>query len=114
MEFASALDAIVDAGIPATAKRFGSALNADWVDEALEQTGTMSVRRRRLPARYVVWLVIAMALFRDRAIRTVAMHLGLDVPWSKAGGSGRARTVAASAVAEGRQRLGDEPMKLIF
>lgn len=70
--FASAFDAIVEAGIPAATKRFGSALNVQWIDEALEQTGTASLRCRRLPARLVVWLVIAMALFRDCAIRTVA------------------------------------------
>ena len=62
MDFASAFAAIVEAGFVATGRRFGSALNAEWVDEALQQTGTMSVRRRRLPARLVVWLVVAMAL----------------------------------------------------
>ena len=114
MDFASALGTIFEAGIPATAKRFGSALNAEWVDEALEQSGTMSIRRRRLPARLVVWLVISMALFRDCAIRTVAMHLGLSNPWGSARRGGRARSVAASAVARSRQRLGDEAMAIIF
>lgn len=114
MEFASALDSIIEAGAPAAVKRFGSAINAEWVDEALEQTGTMSVRRRRLPARIVVWLVIAMALFRNCAIRTVAMHLGLSNPWGEARRGGRARSVAASAVSQSRQRLGDEAMQIIF
>jgi len=113
MQLASALEAIVEAGIPA-AGRFGSALNAEWVDEALSQTGTMSVRRRRLPARLVVWLVVSMALFRDCAIRTVATHLGLSNPWGSARRGSRARSVAASAVAKSRQRLGDKPMQLIF
>ncbi len=76
--FSSAFEAIVEAGIPAATKRFGSALNVQWVDEALQHTGTVSVRRRRLPARLVVWLVISMALFRDCAIRTVATQLGMD------------------------------------
>lgn len=114
MEFSSALDSIVEAGVPAAAKRFGSAINAEWVDEALRHTGTMSVRRRRLPARLVVWLVIAMALFRDCAIRTVAMHLGLSNPWGEARRGECARTVAASAVSQSRQRLGDEAMQIIF
>ncbi len=114
MEFASAFDSVVKAGIPAAAGRFGSALNVEWVDEALEQTGTMSVRRRRLPARLVVWLVISMALFRDCAIRTVATHLGLSNPWGSARRGVRARSVAASAVAKGRQRLGDKAMQIIF
>jgi len=114
MDFASALDTIVRDGIPSAAARFGSALNAEWIDEALKQTGTMSVRRRRLPARLVVWLVISMALFRDCAIRTVAMHLGLSNPWGKARRGGRARSVAASAVAKSRQRLGHKAMEIIF
>lgn len=114
MDFASALDTIVQEGIPTAARRFGSALNAEWVDEALKQTGTMSVRRRRLPARLVVWLVVAMALFRDCAIRTVATHLGMSNPWDNARRGGRARSVAASAVAKSRQRLGHEAMKIIF
>ena len=113
-QFGSAFDAIVDAGIPAATKRFGSALNVQWVDEALEHTGTMSVRRRRLPARLVVWLVISMALFRDCAIRTVATQLGLSNPWGKARSGHRARSVAASAVAKGRQRIGHEAMAMIF
>ena len=47
---ASAIDSIIESGIPAAGKRFGSALNVEWIDEAIEQTGTASVRRRRLPA----------------------------------------------------------------
>ena len=34
-----------------------------WVREALEATGTATVRRRRLPAEQVVWLVIGMAIY---------------------------------------------------
>ena len=113
MQLASALDSIVQSGIPA-ARKFGTAINAQWVDDALERTGTMSVRRRRLPARLVVWLVIAMALFRDCAIRTVATHLGLSTPWGKVRSGHRDRAVAPSAVSKARQRLGHEAMRLIF
>ena len=100
MEFPAAVDAVVEAGIAAAARRFGSALNAEWVDEALAQTGTMSVRRRRLPARTVVWLVVAMALFRDCAIRTVATQLGPSTPWKGGRGGDGARSIASSAVAK--------------
>ena len=72
MNLDSALEAIREAGIPASVRQFSTKLNAEWVASALTETGTLSVRRRRLPARVVVWLVIAMALFRDCAIRTVA------------------------------------------
>ncbi len=65
--------------------------------KALQHTGTMSVRRRRLPARLVVRLVISMALFRDCAIRTVATQLGLPNPWGKARSGHRDRSVASTA-----------------
>ncbi len=111
---ASAIDSIVESGVPGAAKRFGSALNVEWIDEALEQTGTVSVRRRRLPSRLVVWLVIAMAFFRDCSIRTVAAHLGLSTPWKKKRPVGQARSVCSAAVTRSRQRLGHEAMQLIF
>jgi hypothetical protein len=108
------VDSIIEAGIPTASKKFGSALNVEWIDEALEKTGTVSVRRRRLSARLVVWLVIAMAFFRDCSIRTVAMHLGLSHPWKKVDSTGRSRAVAGSAVTKSRQRLGHEAMQLVF
>lgn len=114
MDLGSALSAVMESGVPGPSARFGSALDVAWVDAALEETGTLSLRRRRLPARLVVWLVISMALFRDCAIRTVAVHLGMSSPWGDAGPVGRARSVAASAVAQGRQRLGAKPFELIF
>ena len=60
MEFQSALDSMHEAGVPAAVRSFGTALNAEWVDAALHETGTATVRRRRLPAESVVWVVIAM------------------------------------------------------
>ncbi|MBN9694822.1 MAG: transposase domain-containing protein [Zoogloea sp.] len=33
-----------------------------WIKQALEATGTASVRRRRLPAEQLGWLVIALVL----------------------------------------------------
>jgi hypothetical protein len=62
----------------------------------------------------VVWLVIAMALFRDCAIRTVVTHLGLALPSQKRKKGKPASAVASSAVTQSRSRLGDEPMRLIF
>ncbi len=42
-----------------------------WIEAALAATGTATVRRRRLPAPQVIWLVIGMALFRERPIADV-------------------------------------------
>ena len=68
---------ILEADIPTGLKRFGNDIDARWLDDALQETGTASVRRRKIPAKLVVWLVIGMALFRDRSIQEVVSHLSL-------------------------------------
>lgn len=79
----------------------------EWVEEALLATGTASIRRRRLPAIQVVWLVIGMALFRNRAIVEIVDKLDLALP-------GRTPFVAGSAVPKARARLGPEPLAWLF
>jgi hypothetical protein len=68
------------------------------------------VRRRKLPGELVVWLVIAMALFRDRAIAAVVRHLDLVVP-PTAGGRG---DVTNAAIVQARDALGPAPMAALF
>lgn len=82
-------------------------IDPEWILQALQATGTASLRTRRLPAQQVVWLVIAMALFRDRPIHDVVTKLDLALP-------GPSPTVAPSTVAEARARLGQEPMQWLF
>src|ERR1700733_13602049 len=74
-------------------------IDPEWILQALEATGTASLRHRRLPAQQVVWLVIAMALFRDRSIHDVVTKLDLALP-------GASPSVASSTVTEARMRLG--------
>lgn len=83
-------------------------LDETWIDEALEMTGTATVRRRRLPAEQVVWLVLGMALYRELTIPEVVAKLGLALPGE------RGLTVAPSAVPQARARLGAEPMCWLF
>jgi hypothetical protein len=84
-------------------------LDPVWIEEALLNTGTATVRRRRLPADRVVWLVLGMAVMRDMAIPDVARQLELALPGRD--GSG---TVAPSALAQARGRLGSAPMEWLF
>ena len=105
---------ILEADIPTSFDRFARVLDAQWIDDALEETGTASVRRRKIPAQMVVWLVIGMALFRDRSIQEVVSHLGLVLPSEKNKRPTAGKTVAPSAIPQGRYRVGDAPIKVIF
>jgi Insertion element 4 transposase N-terminal/Transposase DDE domain len=89
-------------------ERFRKSIDPKWIDEALEATGTATLRRRRLPAEQVVWLVLGMALYRHRPIDDLVGRLDLVLPGSGEG------SVAKSAIAQARARLGDEPLKWLF
>jgi hypothetical protein len=83
-------------------------IEQEWIEEALEATGTASVRRRRLPAEQVVWLVLGMALYRGMSIEQVLRYLQLSLP------GGRRPTAAPSSTAQARARLGSEPLRWLF
>lgn len=89
-------------------ERFTEAIEPTWIEESLEATGTATVRKRRLPAEQVVWLVLGMALFRNLSIEEVVRQLEIALPGTKRG------KVAPSAIAQARKRLGAEPMKWLF
>lgn len=84
-------------------------LEPTWIEEALASTGTASMRRRRLPAEQAVWLVLGMAVMRDKPITAVAQELDLALPAPDG-----TRTVASSALTQARARLGDAPMEWLF
>lgn len=82
-------------------------INPEWVLQSLQGTGTATPRKRRLPAEQVIWLVIGMALFRNRSIHEVVSKLDLALP-------GSSLTVAPSTVVEARARLGAAPLEWLF
>ena len=84
-------------------------LEPTWVEEALMSTGTATIRRRRIPAEQAVWLVVGMAVMRDKPITTVAKQLEIALP-ARDG----TRTVASSALTQARARLGADPMEWLF
>src|ERR1700733_3880336 len=88
--------------------KFVASLDPEWIDEALAATGTATIRRRRLPAEQVVWLVIGMCLFRDLSMRELVSTLDLALPGS------RGIRVAPSSIVQARERLGDEPLRWLF
>jgi len=83
-------------------------LDPAWVERALRATGTTTIRRRRLPAEQVVWLVIGMGLFRGESIERVVDALDIPLP------DRDDTAVAKSAVSQARQRLPEEPLAYLF
>jgi transposase IS4-like protein/DDE family transposase len=108
MHLDKALAAAAEFPVPETLEQFKKHIPAEWVEEALSWAGTATVRRRRLPAEQVVWLVIAMGLFRDRPIEDIVDTLDLAVP------DKRETLVAKSAIAQARQRLTEDPLAYLF
>jgi hypothetical protein len=101
------IEGCAELGAPPSLDAFRRGLPAAWIEEALAATGTATLRRRRLPAEQVVWLVVGMALFKDRSIADVVNKLDLAL------GGGQV-TVAPSAITQARARLGSEPLRWLF
>lgn len=85
-----------------------SAIEPQWIEQALNATGTASIRRRKIPAEQVIWLVIALGLFRRQSIPEVVVHLDLVLP------NELNPNIANSALTQARQRLGEEPLAQLF
>jgi hypothetical protein len=88
--------------------KFVASLDPEWIEDALAATGTATIRRRRLPAEQVVWLVIGMCLFRDQSMISLVDTLDLALPGR------RGVRVAPSSIVQARERLGDEPLRWLF
>lgn len=107
MNLAQSIASIAAFGKPSEFEDLRRNIDAEWIEQALRATGTATLRRRRLPAEQVVWLVIGMALFRNRSVHDIVSKLDLVLP-------GVTPTVVPSAVADARARLGSEPMEWLF
>lgn len=110
MSLASSLVALGDGRLPATFEGLRTHLPLDWIESCLEKKGVATFRRRKLPVENVVWLIVGMALFRDRPIPEIVRRLDLVLP----GDDGQKREVAESAITPARDRLGEEPLQRLF
>jgi hypothetical protein len=104
LELAAAVESFPMEGL----SRLGAHLPIEWIEEALASTGTASIRKRRLPAEQVVWLVIALALFRRTSMSEVLESLELVLS------NGDESAVSRSAITQARQRLGADPLDTLF
>ena len=91
---------------PESFETFSRHIDRTWIEEALLSTGKATIRRRRLPAEQVVWLVLGIGLLRDLPIADVIERLDLAV--------GEDKTVARSAIPPARVRVGAEPLEWLF
>lgn len=99
---------LVASAIPESIASFRERLNEGWIARALQATGVATVRRRRLPAEQVIWLVLGMAIMRDRRIEEVVTKLDLALPVPSG------KSVAPSSIPEARERVGSEPLDWLF
>ena len=78
--------------------RLGRHLPVQWIEQALEAT----------PAEQVVWLVVALALYRHQSMGEVLDTLDLALPHESR------PSVSKSAITQARERVGQEPLSWLF
>jgi hypothetical protein len=91
----------------------------ELVDQVIEQSGRAEQRRRLLPARVVVYFVLALALYSHAAYEEVLRCLVEGLGWAVRARRGRRtwpywHVPGASALVEARTRLGPAPLKVLF
>jgi hypothetical protein len=103
-----ALQLVAEYAIGERIEKMKQHLAPEWIEEALALSGTVSLRRRRLPAEQVVWLVVGMGLMRDMPIEQVVDRLELALP------DREDTVVARSTISKARERLGDDALAYLF
>ena len=85
----------------------------ELVDRVVAEAGRKERRQRLLPARVVVYYVLAMALFADCSYGEVMRQLVEGLRWA-AGGRQLWPVPTKGAIFLARQRLGSEPLVALF
>jgi hypothetical protein len=83
------------------------------VDRVIAETGRRERRHRLLPARVVVYLVLALALFSGQAYEEVARLLTEGLAWARRW-RGAWQVPTTKAITRARERLGVEPVRRLF
>jgi hypothetical protein len=86
---------------------------AELIDAVLADTGRQSRRQRQLPARLVVYYVMALALYAQASYSEVLRCLLEGVRWLRLDGAGPA-LADKSAITKARARLGPAPLQELF
>src|SRR3954447_5386848 len=86
---------------------------AELIDVVLADTGRQSQRQRQLPARLVVYYVMALSLYAQASYGEVLRCLLEGVRWLRLGGAELA-VATKSAITRARIRLGAAPVRVLF
>ena len=85
----------------------GDYLDPELISRCLAESGTVTLRKRRLPLEMMVWCIVGMALERKEPLHQIVNRLDIMLPGSRP-------FVAPSAVIQARQRLGSEAVRRVF
>jgi hypothetical protein len=85
----------------------------ELVDRVIAETGRRERRHRLLPARVVVYLVLALALFSGQAYEEVARLLTEGLAWARRW-QGAWQVPTTKAITRARERLGPGPLQALF
>ncbi|MDF3288133.1 IS4 family transposase [Streptomyces silvisoli] len=85
----------------------------ELVDEVIAECGRVEQRRRLLPARVVLYFVLAMCLFSGQGYEEVARLLTCGLQDERRW-EGTWRVPSTGAIGRARLRLGSEPLKVLF
>jgi hypothetical protein len=88
-------------------------ISAELVDAVLAETGRESQRHRQLPARLVVYYVLALALYAQASYGEVLRCLLEGLRWLRLDGADPA-LATKSAITRARSRLGVQPLQALF
>lgn len=91
---------------------FAEILKPTWIKDALKAHHRESLRIRKLPAELVVWLSIALGLYRTLSIPNVLSRLGTIFGTGSLWDKGV--TPASTAITEARDRVGFGPLRTLF
>ena len=85
----------------------GDFLDPELISRCLAESGTVTLRKRRLPLEMMFWCIVGMALERKEPLHQIVNRLDIMLP-------GDRPFVAPSAVIQARQRLGSEAVRRVF
>lgn len=86
---------------------------AETIDRILEETGRQSQRQRNLPARVMVYYVIALAFYAEASMSEVLRCLLEGLRWL-ARPKEDVRVSGKSGISQARTRLGEEPVRALY